>query len=76
MATIWGDVAEQITCEVDLFGAIMQHNVLENEFDREYAPRATIQPGITIEFKVKGTNDVYLDLNNSRLHVLAKITKV
>ena len=53
----------------------MQRNVIENEFNREYAPLATIQPGMVIEFTVKGENDLYLELNNSRLLVLAKITK-
>ena len=52
----------------------MQHNIIEIEFNREYAPLATIQHGAPIEFMVKGSNDLYLDLNNSRLHVLAKIT--
>ena len=53
----------------------MQQSVIENELNREYAPLATIQPGLAIEFTVKGANDLYLDLNNSRLHVVAKITK-
>ena len=75
MATIGGDVTEQITCEVDLFGSIMQQNVIENSFNREYAPLATIQPGMVIEFTVKSANDLYLDLKYSRLHVIAKITK-
>ena len=75
MATIGGDVTEEITSEVDLFGSIMQQNVIENEFNREYAPLASIQLGAAIEFRVTGSNDLYLDLNNSRLHVLAKITK-
>ena len=75
MATIGGDVTEQITSEVDLFGSIMQQNVIENEFNREYAPLATIQPGMAIDFTVRSANDIYLDLNNSRLHVIAKITK-
>ena len=75
MATIGGDVMEQITSEVDPFGSIMQQNVIENEFNREYAPIATIQPGMAIEFTVKRANDLYLDLNNSRLHVIAMITK-
>ena len=44
MATIGGDVAEQITSDVNLFGSIMQQNIIENEFNREYAPLATIQP--------------------------------
>ena len=68
-------MTEQITSEVDLFGSIMQPNVIENKFNREYAPMATIQPGMAIEFTAKIANDLYLDLNNSRLHVLAKITK-
>ena len=75
MATIGGDVTEQIKSEVDLFGSIMQHNVIENEFNREYAPLATIQPGMAIEFTVKGANDLYVNITNSRLHVIAKITK-
>ena len=30
---------------------------------------------MAIEFTVNGANNLYLDLNNSRLHVLVKITK-
>ena len=73
MATIGGDVTQQINSEVDLFESIMQQNEIENEFNREYAPLATIQPRMAIEFTVKSANDLYLDLNNSRLHVIAKI---
>ena len=76
MAIIGGDVTDQITSEVDLFGSIMQQKVIENEFNREYSSLATIQPGMAIEFTVKGANDLYLKLSNSRLHLLAKITKV
>ena len=75
IATIGVDVTEEITSELDLFGSIMQQNVIENEFNRKHAPLATIQPGAAIEFRVTGSNDLNLDLNNSRLHVLAKITK-
>ena len=75
MATIGGDVTKQITSQVDLFGSIMQQNVIDYELNREYAPLATIQPGMAIKFTVKSANDLYLDLNNSRLHVIAKITK-
>ena len=74
MATMGGDVTEEITSEVSLFGLIMQQNIIENKFNREYAPLATIQHGAPSEFMVKGSNDLYLDLNNSRLHVLVKIT--
>ena len=75
MTIIWGDVTEQNTSEVDLFGSIMQQNVIENKLNRENAPLATIQPSMAIEFTVKGANDLYLDLNKSRLHIFAKITK-
>ena len=37
-------MTEQITSEVDLFLSIMQQNVIENEFNGEYAPLATIEP--------------------------------
>ena len=69
-----GYVTEDITSEVDLFDSIMQQNIIENEFNLEYASLATIQHGAPIEFMVKGSNELYLDLKNSRLHVLAKIT--
>ena len=66
MATMGGEVTEEIISEVNLFGSIKQRNIIKNE--------ATIQLGAPIEFMLKGSNDLYLDLNNSRLHVLAKIT--
>ena len=72
MAIIGGDVTEEITSEVDLFGSIMQQNVMENEFNREYAPLTTIQPGERIKFSITGSNNLYLNLTNSRLHVLAR----
>ena len=75
MAIIGGDVTEQITSKVDLFGSIMQQNVIENDLTREYGPLATIQLGMAIQFTVKIENDLYFDLNNSRLYVFAKITK-
>ena len=75
MATIRNDVTEEITTDVDLFGSIVQLNVIEIEFDREYAPLATIQQGLPIEFTVKGASNLCLDLANSHSHVLSKITK-
>ena len=75
MPTIGGDVTEQIISVVDRFGLMMQQNVITKKFNREYASLATIQPNVAIKFTFKGANDLYLDLNNSRLHVLVKITK-
>ena len=74
MATLGNDVREELTSEVDLFGSIMQQIVIENDFNREFAPLATIQHGTAIEFMVNGSDNLYLDLNNSLMHVLAKIT--
>ena len=68
-------MTEQITSEIHLFGSIMQQNVIENEFNCEYDPLANIQPDMAIDFTVKSANDLYINLNNSRLHVLAKIIK-
>ena len=68
-------MTEQTTDEVDLFESIMQQNVIKNDFNSKYALLASIQPGMAIEFTIKSANDLYLDLNNTRLHVIAKVTK-
>ena len=34
MATMGGDLTKEFISEVDLFGSIMQENVIENEFNR------------------------------------------
>ena len=53
----------------------MQQNVIDNKFNREYASLAILRQSEVIEFTVKGANILYLNLNNSRLLVLAKIIK-
>ena len=53
----------------------MHQNVIENEFNGKYASLATILPCLAIEFTVQSANDIYFDLNNLHLHVIAKITK-
>ena len=50
------NTVDQITSEVDLFGPILQQTVLLNEFDREFAPLASLQEGAPIEFMVKGAD--------------------
>ena len=37
------NTVHQITSEVDLFRPILQQTVLYNEFDREFAPFASLQ---------------------------------
>ena len=58
-----------------IYWLMMQPNVIENLFNRKYASLATIQPGVAIKLTINGANDLYLDLNNSRLQLLAKISK-
>ena len=48
MASGGMETAEQITSEVDLFGLIMQQNFLLNEFNREFAPLASLAEGAPI----------------------------
>ena len=61
--------------EVMLFEPIMQQSYLQNEFVHKFHPIATIQPGSPIEFLVKNSKKLYLDLNNSRIMVRLQIQK-
>ena len=51
MPTLGGNLTTEIIDEVDLFGSIMQLNVIEKEFNREYALLAIIQQSAVIKFK-------------------------
>ena len=65
---------DKITSEVDLFAPILLQTILLNEFDREFAPLASLQEDAPIEFMVTGADQLYLDLNESSLHLHVKIT--
>ena len=75
ITTIAFDVSEEIAIKIDLFSSIMQQSIIKNDFNGEYVSLATIQQGALIKYIVKSANDLYLDLNTSRLHVLANNTK-
>ena len=68
------NTVDQITSEFNLFGPILMQKVLINDFNREFAPLASLQQGAPIEFMVKGAYQLYLDLNESLLLVRVKIT--
>ena len=68
------NTVDQITSEVDLFGLILQQTMLLIEFNREFAPLASLQHGAPIEFIIKGADNPYLDLNESLLLLRFKIT--
>ena len=69
------NVVESIPDEVDLFAPLLQQNVIKDDFDQEYLPVNAIQAGAPIEFSIKTADDLYLDLDESRFIVTAKITK-
>ena len=61
--------------EVMLFEPVMQQTFLQKEFDRKFHPIATIQPASPIEFFVKNSEKLYLDLNSSRIMVRCQVQK-
>lgn len=73
MAT--GATSEHLLGEVMLHEPVMQQSYLLEEFDQSYQPIATIQPGAPIEFLVKNSEKLYLDLNDSKLRVKLRILK-
>ena len=61
--------------EVMLLDPIMQQSYLLNKVVRKFNPIATIQPGSPIEFLVKNSEKLYLDLNNSCVTVRLKFQR-
>ena len=75
MVTIGFYVMEEITSKVYLFCSIMKQNVILNKFNREYAPLTTIQSYAASEVRVSNSNELCLNLTNSSMHMLVKITE-
>ena len=69
------NIVENIPDEVDLFTTMFQQSIITDDFDHEYLPAIFIQPGASIEFSIKSADNFYLDLDESRYIVRAKITK-
>ena len=69
------NIVENIPEEVDLFAPMLQQSIITDNFDQEYLPVNSIQPGAPIEFSIKSADNFYLDLDESRFIVPAKITK-
>ncbi|XP_069068403.1 uncharacterized protein F54H12.2-like [Pleurodeles waltl] len=61
--------------ELDLFSLKPTQTSIENSFFMEVSPMAALTPLAPTEFYVSGSNDMYLDLNNTLLHLVCKITK-
>ena len=65
---------EGLLSELDYFKPnVMQLSVMGN-YDREGGTGETLGQGGPIEFHVRGADEFYLDLNNSKLEIMLKIT--
>ncbi|XP_069092726.1 uncharacterized protein F54H12.2-like [Pleurodeles waltl] len=61
--------------ELDLFSLKPTQTSIENSFFMEVSPLATLTPLPPIEIFVLRSTDMYLELNNTLLHIVCKITK-
>ncbi|XP_069090212.1 uncharacterized protein F54H12.2-like [Pleurodeles waltl] len=75
MAFIHCASGECVKSELDLFSLKITRTSIENSFFMKVSPLAALTPLALIEFYVSGSTDMYLDLNNTLLHLVCKITK-
>ena len=68
-------ILQSIPTEFYYFESKQIQTAIVNEFDRLYQP-SSLQPGAPMEFNVKGSDDLFLELNSSKLEVKCKITNV
>jgi len=61
--------------EFDYFLPIPTQTSIVRTFLREYTPLSALQHGAPIEFAVAGTENLYMDLNQSYIYIKCKITK-
>ena len=65
---------EAIPSEFNYFTEPMKSTIYVRDFYRDVNPIATLQQSAPIEFLIRGSPDLYIDLNNSKLEVKCKIT--
>lgn len=65
---------EAVPSELNLFESAAIQTAIISEYERDINPIATLQPGAPIEFLIRGADNLYLDLNNSKLEIKCKIT--
>ncbi|XP_069077593.1 uncharacterized protein F54H12.2-like [Pleurodeles waltl] len=75
MAFVLYASGEYAKSELDLFSLKLTQTSIENSFFMEVSPLAALTPLAPIEFYVSGSRDMYLDFNNTLLHLVCKITK-
>ena len=64
---------ETIGSELNLFEPATVQSAVVGESVVEFAPIATIQQGSPIDFQIEGGGQNYIDLNNSKLEIRAKL---
>lgn len=74
MALIHPKSCESTQSATDLFCVPPTQTTVEEGQFVEYHPLATLAPGAPIEFAISGATTDYIDLNNTYLHLRAKIT--
>lgn len=74
MALIHNQSTECTLSELDLFTIPMTQTSIEKNTYHEISPLAAITDTSPIEFFITGSSEHYIDLNNSYLHIVAKIT--
>ena len=65
---------EAIGSELNLFEPPVTQSAIEGENIQEFGPLATIIQGAPIDFQIEGGGENYIDLNNTKLEVRAKLT--
>ncbi|XP_078515002.1 uncharacterized protein F54H12.2-like [Lissotriton helveticus] len=75
MAFVHCSSGECAKSELDLFSLKPTQMSIENSFFMEVSRLAALTPLAPIELYVSGSTDMYLDLNNTLLHVVCKIVK-
>ena len=65
---------EAISSELNLFEPPVIQSAIEVETLQEFGPLATIMQGAPIDFQIEGGGENYIDLNNTKLEVRAKVT--
>ena len=75
MALVHPKSCESVHTGLDLFSVPPTQTAVRDGQWVEYHPLATLAPNAPIEFIVSGATADYIDMNNSYLHVKAKVTK-
>ena len=65
---------EGVPSEFDYFENTAFQTAIVSEYDQQINPTGSVHDGGPIEFVITGANLIYLNLNNSKLQVKAKIT--